>query len=291
RGAIMGGNVGIPLGELVGKGAKIWILETSSFTMHYTKFATPDIYALLPISDDHISWHGSAKEYINAKLKPLSMMKEGSVAIIPKEYEKSVKSYAKIISYDDEIDLANKFSIDIGRIDFRVPFLMDAIMALCIESIIFSRCSIDLLNKFIIEPHKLEELKDAKGRLWVNDTKATNIDASLQALARYEGSKIHVILGGDDKGVSIEKVVSRAAKQGATIYAIGSNCDDIEKMSNKFGAKVFNAKELYNAVNLIDKEMNIDDVALLSPACASLDQFSSYAHRGDKFKEFIAKII
>ncbi|MBP3675048.1 MAG: UDP-N-acetylmuramoyl-L-alanine--D-glutamate ligase, partial [Campylobacter sp.] len=264
---------------------------TSSFTMHYTKFATPDIYALLPISDDHISWHGSAKEYINAKLKPLSMMKEGSVAIIPKEYEKSVKSYAKIISYDDEIDLANKFSIDIGRIDFRVPFLMDAIMALCIESIIFSRCSIDLLNKFIIEPHKLEELKDAKGRLWVNDTKATNIDASLQALARYEGSKIHIILGGDDKGVSIEKVVATAAKQGATIYAIGSNCDDIEKMGNKFGAKVFNAKELYNAVNLIDKEMNIDDVALLSPACASLDQFSSYAHRGDKFKEFIAKII
>ncbi|MBR6612541.1 MAG: UDP-N-acetylmuramoyl-L-alanine--D-glutamate ligase, partial [Campylobacter sp.] len=179
----------------------------------------------------------------------------------------------------------------IGRIDFRVPFLMDAIMALCIESIIFSRCSIDLLNKFIIEPHKLEELKDAKGRLWVNDTKATNIDASLQALARYEGSKIHIILGGDDKGVSIEKVVATAAKQGATIYAIGSNCDDIEKMGNKFGAKVFNAKELYNAVNLIDKEMNIDDVALLSPACASLDQFSSYAHRGDKFKEFIAKII
>lgn len=291
RGAIMGGNVGIPLGELVGKGAKIWILETSSFTMHYTKFATPDIYALLPISDDHISWHGSAKEYINAKLKPLLMMKEGSVAIIPKEYEKSIKSHAKIIFYNDEIDLANKFNIDIGRIDFRVPFLMDAIMALCIENIIFSRSSIDLLNQFIIEPHKLEELKDAKGRLWVNDTKATNIDASLQALARYDGFKIHIILGGDDKGVSIEKVVARAAKQGATIYAIGSNCDDIEKMGNKFGAKVFNAKELYNAVNLIDQEMNIGDVALLSPACASLDQFSSYAHRGDKFKEFIAKII
>ena len=109
--------------------------------------------------------------------------------------------------------------------------------------------------------------------------------------SRRDLSKIHIILGGDDKGVSIEKVVATAAKQGATIYAIGSNCDDIEKMSNKFGAKVFNAKELYNAVNLIDKEMNIDDVALLSPACASLDQFSSYAHRGDKFKEFIAKII
>ena len=290
RGAIMGGNVGIALGDLVGKKAKIWILETSSFTIHYTKFASPDIYALLPISDDHISWHGSAKEYENAKLKPLSMMREGSVAIVPKCYEK-IKSHAKIIGYEDEIDLANKFNIDIGRIDFRVPFLMDAIMALAIENIIFSSLSINLLNKFIIEPHKLEELRDNKGRLWVNDTKATNIDATLQALARYKGEKIHIILGGDDKGVSIKKAIVAAINQGAKIYAIGSNCDEITKIAKSLNAPVYNAKTLDNAVNLIDKMMEKDDVALLSPACASLDQFSSYAQRGDKFKEYISQIL
>ena len=290
RGAIMGGNVGIALGDLVGKKAKIWILETSSFTIHYTKFASPDIYTLLPISDDHISWHGSAKEYENAKLKPLSMMREGSVAIVPKCYEK-IKSHAKIIGYEDEIDLANKFNIDIGRIDFRVPFLMDAIMALAIENIIFSSLSINLLNKFIIEPHKLEELRDNKGRLWVNDTKATNIDATLQALARYKGEKIHIILGGDDKGVSIKKAIVAAVNQGAKIYAIGSNCDEITKIAKSLNAPVYNAKTLDNAVNLIDKMMEKDDVALLSPACASLDQFSSYAQRGDKFKEYISQIL
>ena len=290
RGAIMGGNVGIALGDLVGKKAKIWILETSSFTIHYTKFASPDIYTLLPISDDHISWHGSAKEYENAKLKPLSMMREGSVAIVPKCYEK-IKSHAKIIGYEDEIDLANKFNIDIGRIDFRVPFLMDAIMALAIENIIFSSLSINLLNKFIIEPHKLEELRDNKGRLWVNDTKATNIDATLQALARYKGEKIHIILGGDDKGVSIKKAIVAAINQGAKIYAIGSNCDEITKIAKSLNAPVYNAKALDNAVNLIDKMMEKGDVALLSPACASLDQFSSYAQRGDKFKEYISQIL
>ena len=290
RGAIMGGNVGIALGDLVGKKAKIWILETSSFTIHYTKFASPDIYTLLPISDDHISWHGSAKEYENAKLKPLSMMREGSVAIVPKCYEK-IKSHAKIIGYEDEIDLANKFNIDIGRIDFRVPFLMDAIMALAIENIIFSSLSINLLNKFIIEPHKLEELRDNKGRLWVNDTKATNIDATLQALARYKGEKIHIILGGDDKGVSIKKAIVAAINQGAKIYAIGSNCDEITKIAKSLNAPVYNAKTLDNAVNLIDKMMEKGDVALLSPACASLDQFSSYAQRGDKFKEYILQIL
>ena len=290
RGAIMGGNVGIALGDLVGKKAKIWILETSSFTIHYTKFASPDIYTLLPISDDHISWHGSAKEYENAKLKPLSMMREGSVAIVPKCYEK-IKSHAKIIGYEDEIDLANKFNIDIGRIDFRVPFLMDAIMALAIENIIFSSLSINLLNKFIIEPHNLEELRDNKGRLWVNDTKATNIDATLQALARYKGEKIHIILGGDDKGVSIKKAIVAAINQGAKIYAIGSNCDEITKIAKSLNAPVYNAKTLDNAVNLIDKMMEKGDVALLSPACASLDQFSSYAQRGDKFKEYISQIL
>ena len=290
RGAIMGGNVGIALGDLVGKKAKIWILETSSFTIHYTKFASPDIYTLLPISDDHISWHGSAKEYENAKLKPLSMMREGSVAIVPKCYEK-IKSHAKIIGYEDEIDLANKFNIDIGRIDFRVPFLMDAIMALAIENIIFSSLSINLLNKFIIEPHKLEEVRDNKGRLWVNDTKATNIDATLQALARYKGEKIHIILGGDDKGVSIKKAIVAAINQGAKIYAIGSNCDEITKIAKSLNAPVYNAKTLDNAVNLIDKMMEKDDVALLSPACASLDHFSSYAQRRDTFKEDILQIL
>ena len=130
-GAVIGGNVGEPLANL-DKLAKFWILETSSFTIYYTKFATPQIYALLPITPDHISWHGSFEEYEKTKLKPLSMMGEGSVAIIPKKYN-DIKSKAKIYFYEDESDLAKICGANLKDINFKVPFLMDALLALCIE--------------------------------------------------------------------------------------------------------------------------------------------------------------
>lgn len=91
-GSDMGGNVGNPLATL-NKNAKYVILETSSFLRHYTKLASPNVYVLLPITPDHISWHGSMQEYEKAKLKPVLSMKEGSVAILPKKY-KGIESLA-----------------------------------------------------------------------------------------------------------------------------------------------------------------------------------------------------
>jgi len=84
RGSQEGGNVGNPLAKL-DTDAPIWILETSSFTLHYTNIATPNLYIILPISPDHISWHGSFEEYEKAKLKPLQTMREGEAVILPKK--------------------------------------------------------------------------------------------------------------------------------------------------------------------------------------------------------------
>ncbi|EAK0826936.1 UDP-N-acetylmuramoyl-L-alanine--D-glutamate ligase [Campylobacter fetus] len=289
RGSAMGGNVGTPLADLLNLKAKVWVLETSSFTIHYTKFAKPDIYVLLPITPDHLSWHGSMQEYEKAKLKPLSMMREGSVAIIPKKYA-NISSCAKIIEYENEEDLASRFDIDLSKISFRTPFLIDALLALCIEKIIFSKVSYELLNKFEIETHKLEEFKDRLGRLWVDDTKATNIDATLQALKRYKNDKLHIILGGDDKGVSLDPLFDELRDMSTTIYAIGSNAGKISSLADKFGIKCINCEFLNKAVENINMVMKTGEIGLLSPACASLDQFKSYAERGDMFKKYVKEI-
>ncbi|MCW8953555.1 MAG: Mur ligase family protein, partial [Sulfurimonas sp.] len=92
KGSEAGGNIGTPLADL-NLDADMWILETSSFTMHYTNTALPNIYVLLPINPDHLSWHGSMDEYIKAKLKPIASMKEGEIAIVPSEY-KDIKTSA-----------------------------------------------------------------------------------------------------------------------------------------------------------------------------------------------------
>ena len=287
-GAVIGGNVGEPLANL-DKLAKFWILETSSFTIYYTKFAAPQIYALLPITPDHISWHGSFEEYEKTKLKPLSMMGEGSVAIIPKKYN-DIKSKAKIYFYEDESDLAKICGANLKDVNFKVPFLMDALLALCIEKFATNSLNLDLLNTFKIDKNRVEEFKDSKNRLWVNDTKATNLDAVIQALKRYSDKKIHLILGGDDKGVDLTPLFENFKGYNLEIYAIGSNTLKILNLALKFNIKAYKCEFLQNAVKNIDINLKNDEVALLSPACASLDQFSSYEERGNLFKKFVQEL-
>lgn len=287
-GAIMGANVGFPLAEL-NLNAKIWILETSSFTLHYTHTAKPEIYALLPISADHLSWHGNFENYVKDKLSVLERMNECDIAILPEIYAKTpTKAY--IISYKDEFDLAQKMNIDIEKISFKSPFLLDAVMALSIEKILLDTLSYELLNHFVMEKNKLEELQDNQGRLWVNDTKATNENAVMAALKRYKDKKIHLIIGGDDKGVDLSTLFDFMKDFDIELYAIGVSTQKMLDYALKANLKAHKCEFLENAVQEISKILKNNEVALLSPACASLDQFNSYAQRGEKFKEYVSKI-
>lgn len=287
-GAVMGANVGFPLAEL-DLNAKIWILETSSFTLHYTHTAKPEIYALLPISADHLSWHGNFENYAKDKLSVLERMNECDIAILPEIYAKTpTKAY--IISYKDEFDLAQKMNINIEKISFKSPFLLDAVMALSIEKILLDTLSYELLNHFVMEKNKLEELQDNQGRLWVNDTKATNENAVMAALERYKDKKIHLIIGGDDKGVDLSTLFDFMKDFNIELYAIGVSTQKMLDYALKANLKAHKCEFLENAVQEISKILKNNEVALLSPACASLDQFSSYAQRGEKFKEYVSKI-
>lgn len=290
RGAVAGGNIGTPLANL-DENAPIWILETSSFTLHYTKKAKPNIYLLLPIKDDHISWHGSFKAYEEAKLKPLFMMEEGSVAIVPSKYlHLQEKSLAMLIGYEDSADLAKQMNIDIDKIEIKEPFLLDAVLALSAQMVLFDEANIDKINSFKIDKHKLEELHDNKGRLWVNDTKGTNIDATIEAIKRYKDRKIYIILGGDDKGVSLNRLFEAMKNIDIEIFAIGSNMSKIEELAQKNNINAFTCKTLDIAVSMIDKKLDNSSVGLLSPAAASLDQFSSYVERGELFVSLVKSL-
>ncbi len=288
KGSQEGGNIGTPLADL-NPNANIWILETSSFTMHYTNKAKPNIYVLLPLSPDHLSWHGSMQKYVDAKLKPLASMKEGEVAIIPEAY-KNIQTKAHIVSYKDEKDLAKKFDIDIEKVKFKGAFLADALLAMAIDKILFDTIDYKKINDFVIDPHRQEELKDKKNRLWVNDTKATNVSASLAALNRYKNMPIHLILGGDDKGVELDELFKFLSSINIKIYNIGSNKEKLSILAKKFHINFKLCENLLDAINEINKNLKQNEVALLSPAASSLDEFSSYAQRGDLFKEAVNKL-
>ncbi|MGP1449521.1 MAG: UDP-N-acetylmuramoyl-L-alanine--D-glutamate ligase [Wolinella sp.] len=284
HGSVYGGNIGIPLAEL-DEQAKIWILETSSFTLHYTRFAHPNLYLLLPISEDHISWHGSYKAYIESKLKPLRMMRDKEIAIVPKRFLDTATN-CELIGYNDSFELAKTMGIDTEKITLKEPFLLDAILALSTYKILFGEIPYEHMSNFKIGAHKLEEFFDTHGRLWVDDSKATNIDASIAALKRYRDKRIHIILGGDDKGAELVPLFDFLKSLNVIVYAIGSNTQRISTLCDATMISHQVCEVLENAVEKIKKNLKPGEVALLSPAAASLDQFSSYKERGELFQKY-----
>ena len=286
--SIYGGNIGVPLSHLDQK-APIWILETSSFTLHYTNKTKPNIYILLPISEDHITWHGSFEEYKNAKLKPLSLMNENDIAIIPENF-KNFKTNAHVITYKNSDDLCEHFNINKSNIKFKEPFLLDAILAMAVRKIIFDEINYDLINEFVIDKHKVEEFKDKKNRLWIDDSKATNVDATINAIVPYKDKSIHIILGGDDKGANLLPLFENIKNLNISVYAIGSNTEKIVKYCNEYNINVKSCTYLNLAVAKINLALDEKSIAMLSPASASLDQFKSYTHRGDEFKKLVGSL-
>lgn len=284
-GAKIGGNIGKPLADM-DMNASIWILETSSFTLHYTKLAYPELFVLLPIKDDHLNWHKSLKAYEEAKLSPLLRMQRGQIAIIPQKYQ-HVKTKARLICYENEEDLANKMQIDLFKIRFKSPFLLDALLALSIEKIIALRLSYDLINSYEEEPHKIEEFKDKNDFLWVDDSKATNTSATKAALIRYKHKKIHLILGGDDKAGDLQDFFKELQNYELKCYLIGKSTEKMAKLCQDFKLIFSPCFTLEKAVNEIKEAIKLGEIAILSPACASLDQFSSYKERGELFKSLV----
>lgn len=326
-GSVCGGNIGTPLCNL-SQNAKLWVLETSSFSLHYTNKANPYIYALLPVTPDHISWHGSFEKYVSAKLKPLTLMQKDSIAIIPKIYENSLQAKAykgKIYFYDDAESLAGEFNISLEKLHFMGAFALDATLALCIAKVAVNKIDYTLLNSFKIGAHKIEEFRDSNGRLFVDDSKATNISATLEALKIYKDKFIFLILGGDNKGVSLEPLISTLKDYKVRVYSIGVSNTHIKNLCDKYQIHCQNNFELKNALDSINRDFRVESsyikskecsekmdskinlessvkstdsadcrdfnfksleecVCILSPACASLDQFSSYKHRGELFR-------
>lgn len=289
-GSVCGGNIGTPLANL-DQEKYIWILETSSFTCHYTNSAKPNIYVLLPISDDHTSWHGSFEEYEKAKLKPLDKLQEGEIAIIPKKYEDYPTNGYKIC-YECEEDLEESFEIDKDKINFQKPYRIDAMLALAVTKILFDKIDYEKMNSFVQDPHKLEKIVDKKNRLWINDSKATNIDATIAALKNFDNKKVYLILGGDDKGANMQPLFEELKKYDVILFNIGSNATKLQNIAVSNGINSYEVHTIENAVEDINRLfLDSDNVALLSPAAASLDQFNSYAHRGDAFKNKIFSLI
>jgi UDP-N-acetylmuramoylalanine--D-glutamate ligase len=210
------------------------------------------------------------------------------MAVVPKKY-KDYPTDAFLVTYESSEELAKYFDIDISKIDIKEPFLLDALLALSVTKALYDEVDYALINSYSTDPHKLEEFRDSKDRLWVDDSKATNVMATIEALKRYRDSKIYIILGGDDKEADLTPLYKALKELDVRVYTIGKNAQKLYDNIVVFNPNTTICNTLDKAVKAIDSDFS-DGVALLSPSCASLDQFNSYKHRGQEFKLYVNKI-
>ena len=288
RGALSGGNIGTPLAKL-DTDAPIWVLESSSFTLHHTHTASPGIYLLLPITPDHLDWHKTPEQYEADKLKPLLTMREGELALVPKGLNLP-ETHAYVVEYDSNAFISEYFKLDSSLLRFKAAFLQDALLALAVTKVLFDEADYALMNTFTLDAHRQEELKDAKGRLWVNDSKATNLDATIQAVKGYADRHIHLILGGDDKGVDLTPLFEDMQSLSLTLYTIGANNQKLLDLASTYDIETKESQTIQKAIEEIDAVHTDKSVALLSPAAASFDQFNSYKHRGETFIKLVKEL-
>ncbi len=321
--AVACGNVGLPAITAVSSTERFGtlILELSSFQIEWSELPRFKACAILNIAEDHIDWHGSFNDYANAKLKLLAMSECAILNLSDPEIILRTTSFAgKKIFYGldtpqaGEIGLVEELLVDrafvvdpnsaesFGELtDIRptVPHNVSNAMAAAGISLALGiphPVVKEGLQSFTLDSHRLQEVAKINDVLWVNDSKATNPHAAAAALGSFES--VIWIAGGLAKGAKMDNLVQKYGKRIKGAILIGTDRDLIESALVKHAPQVAIHKidsddksELMAKVVAKAQEIaSAGDVVLLAPACASMDQFKSYAERGDLFARAVEAI-
>ncbi len=286
-GAPVAGNVGRPLTSLVGtvpQGRPI-VCEVSSFQLEDVHELRPWIAVLLNLEPDHLDRHGSFEAYRAAKLRVFENQRPDDVAVVPRGFEPVPGAGRRIeFAADDPLPAEPRIPGAHNR-ENAAAATAAARAAGISESAIAAG-----LRTFAGVPHRLEPVREIGGIRYVNDSKATNAAAARRALTTYD-APIHLILGGSLKGEPFDELAALiAATNVVTVYLIGQAAEQLS--AALAGAKVpfLLSVTLERAVAEAASAARSGEVVLLSPACASYDQFEDFEHRGEEFRRLVENL-
>jgi UDP-N-acetylmuramoylalanine--D-glutamate ligase len=284
------GNVGRPLSELAGRvPPSAWIAcELSSFQLEDIDRLRCRVAVILNVTPDHLDRHGSLEEYARCKLRILENQREGDTAVL--NGDDAVLRGAALPGAGARVwfRAAERGTIDWEHARLRGEHNLSNALgaAAAARAAGVAGAAIDAaLREFDPPPHRLEPVASAGGVEWVNDSKATNPDATIKALTAFAGG-VHLILGGSLKGGSFAALAAAVASGPvACSYLIGAAADALATALTDAGAPFRRCGTLEVAVAAAGAAAGPGDTVLLSPACASFDQFRDYEHRGERFAE------
>jgi UDP-N-acetylmuramoylalanine--D-glutamate ligase len=289
------GNVGTALSSLVGsvpENATI-VCEASSFQLEDTVLFAPEAAVLLNLSADHLDRHGTFEAYAAAKLKVFANQGSGDVAVIPDDGVSLPPSRARVLRYGSgpERELAGEISLP-GEHNHANGL---AAAAVCLARGLEPEAVAEGLRTFAGVAHRLETIRVTGGVAYVNDSKATNVASTIVALRALPGG-VHLILGGRGKNQDFAPLAPLVASRCAGVYLIGEAAGELAEALTAVasagagagaGVPVVVAGDLSRAVALASTAARAGQTVLLSPACASYDQYPDFEARGDHFRSLV----
>ena len=316
--AAVAGNIGIPLSEAAGKPWDYIVAELSSFQLFWNTSLSCDLSIVTNLAPDHIDWHGSYGDYVQAKKRILTTRKKGSPAILQWRDREALEAetltggginYFHWMGEECPSDLPSILADD-GR---KGVFLRQGRE----EDLLFSFSALPLLGSHNIEnaamaagalrllgiggdlmdlfegfrglEHRCEFVAKKGGRIFINDSKGTNVASSTTALNSIPGVKV-VILGGKGKGEDYAPLAETVKRVALAAVVLGAEGDKITEALALAGfERVFRAADMEDAVR---KAAGIPgaEVVLLSPACTSWDMYPSFKKRGEHFREIVSRL-
>ncbi|MEI2700958.1 MAG: UDP-N-acetylmuramoyl-L-alanine--D-glutamate ligase [Baekduia sp.] len=296
------GNVGTAYSSLATPGdalpAQI-VCEISSFQLEWAPAFAPEAAVLLNLGSDHLDRHGTIAEYHRTKLSLFAHQREGDLAVVPADVPSEiVPGLAERVTFGPGAD-ADMVVADAALIwrgteliplsELGAPGPHNALNAAAAAAVVLSRGADPRkvatgLATFVGVPHRLEPVIERGGVLWVNDSKATNVDAAVVAMRSFGERPLHVIVGGRGKGESYAPLREPLAAYGRRAYVIGEEAGAIAAAIDDV-LPVSRCGSLEEAAALAAREADSGDVVLLAPACASQDQFRDFEERGKVFAD------
>ena len=311
--AALAGNIGKPVLEVVMERQR-WdwvVLEVSSFQLETMPRFHPKVAVLLNVTEDHLDRYSTFQDYLRAKLRILKDQTSRDWAIYNHDDTKMApylrRARAKKVPFSMQL-LPSGIFFSGGRIVRRwkstfEDYPLDQVklvgrhnMENMMASIGAARaCGVapdairPALNNFAGLPHRMELVREWNNVRYYDDSKGTNVDAVVKSLAGFASRQVILIAGGRNKGMNFKPLRSVVAEKVKLLLLIGESAPKLARALDGC-TELREVKTLHQAVQAAREAARPEDVVLLSPACASFDQFKNYQERGEKFKEFVNEL-
>lgn len=308
---LVGGNIGTPAISLIEKATPETsiVLEVSSFQLETIRSFRPKVAVVLNVTPDHLDRHRTFEAYANAKARIFENQQSDDFAVLnaddPTCVDMAARTKAQVFWFSRKREVGQGAFVRKATVHLRRNGAEHEVMPVSeiplkgshnVENVLAAICAGEVMGctpesiraavrEFKAVEHRLEYVATVRGVEYYNDSKATNVDATVKALESFPGN-IHLILGGKDKGSDYTVLNPLLRERVKFVYTIGAAAEKIQK--HIAGAtKIVSSGTMDAAIKQASGAAHPGDIVLLAPACASFDQFNNYEHRGKVFKELV----